>query len=127
MPNNTGKTILVPDEYKLRMALSSLYIRDRWNVTPNLTLSYGVRWEYFPIPTRPDRGIERYDPTTNQMLICGVGGTPKDCGVSVSWKRFAPRIGLPIARRVRSSFVQAMASRTILFRVRNCYGRTIRS
>jgi hypothetical protein len=101
--NNTGKTILVPDEYNLRMALSSLYIRDRWNVTPNLTLSYGVRWEYFPIPTRPDRGIERYDPTANQMLICGSGGTPKDCGVNVSLKRFAPRIGL--AYRPTRTFV----------------------
>jgi hypothetical protein len=101
--NNTGKTILTPDEYKLRMALSSLYIRDRWNVTPNLTLSYGVRWEYFPIPVRPDRGIERYDPATNQMLICGVGGTPKDCGVTVSLKRFAPRIGL--AYRPTRTFV----------------------
>ena len=103
MPNNTGKTILTPDEYKLRMSLYSLYIRDRWNVTPNLTLSYGVRWEYFPVPVRPDRGIERYDPTTNTMLICGVGGTPKDCGVSVSAKRFAPRIGL--AYRPTRTFV----------------------
>jgi hypothetical protein len=85
------------------MALSSLYIRDRWNVTPNLTLSYGVRWEYFPIPTRPDRGIERYDPSVNQMLICGIGGTPKDCGVNVSLKRFAPRIGF--AYRPTRTFV----------------------
>jgi hypothetical protein len=102
-PNNTGKTILVPDEYNMRMALYSLYLRDRWNVTPNLTLSYGVRWEYFPIPVRPDRGIERYDPVANKMLICGVGDTPKDCGVGVSWKRFAPRIGL--AYRPTRTFV----------------------
>lgn len=92
--NNTGKTILVPDEYKLRMSLYSLYVRDRWNISPNLTISYGVRWEYLPVPVRPDRGIERYDPASNTMLICGVGGTPKDCGVNVSWKRFAPRLGL---------------------------------
>jgi hypothetical protein len=92
--NNTGKTILVPDEYNIRMALYSLYVRDRWNVTPKLTLSYGLRWEYFPLPVRPDRGIERYDPSTNQMLLCGLGDVPKDCGVRVSWKRFAPRFGL---------------------------------
>ncbi len=33
--------------------LYSLYIRDRWNVTPRLTFNYGIRWEYFPYPTRP--------------------------------------------------------------------------
>jgi hypothetical protein len=101
--NNTGKTILVPDEYNMRMALYSLYVRDRWNVSPKLTLDYGVRWEYFPIPTRPDRGIERYDPATNQMLICGVGNVPHDCGVSVSKARFAPRFGL--AYRPAGTFV----------------------
>lgn len=92
--NNTGKTILVPDEYNVRMALYSLYLRDRWNVTPKLTVSYGIRWEYFPIPRRPDRGIERYDPATNQMLLCGLGNVPSDCGVTVSKKQFAPRVGI---------------------------------
>ena len=24
------------------------YARDRWNISPKLTLSYGIRWEYYP-------------------------------------------------------------------------------
>ncbi len=105
MPNNTGKTILTPDEYKLRMSLYSLYIRDRWNVTPNLTLSYGVRWEYFPVPVRPDRGIERYDPTTNTMLICGVGGTPEGlwCQCKRQTIRTPNRTGVSSHANVRDS------------------------
>jgi hypothetical protein len=60
-----------PDNY-------SLYFRDQWQVTPKLTLSLGTRWEYYPMPRREDRGIERYDFDTNQMLVCGVGGIPDE-------------------------------------------------
>jgi len=72
-------------------------------VTPKLTVSYGTRWEYFPIATRADRGFERYDFTTNKMLIGGVGSVPEDLGVAVSKKLFAPRIG--IAYRATNDFV----------------------
>jgi hypothetical protein len=103
LPVNLGRIDHVPDEYALRMWLHSLYIRDRWNVTHRLTLSYGMRYEYFPMPTRPDRGIERYDPLTNKQLICGIGEVPRDCGVEVSKKRVAPRLGL--AYRFTDDFI----------------------
>ncbi len=103
LPTLYGRTYLAPDEYNLRAWLYSFYVRDRWNVTPKLTLDYGVRWEYFPVPTRSDRGIERYDPDTNKVLVCGVGSVPKDCGINISKRRFAPRVGL--AYRVNNTFV----------------------
>ena len=98
-----GTTLQVPDEYHIRAWLLSAYARDRWNVTPRLTLDYGLRWEYFPIPTRPDRGIERYDPNTNKVLICGVGTVPTNCGIDVSKRLFAPRFG--VAYRVTDTWV----------------------
>ncbi|MEJ7606818.1 MAG: hypothetical protein WKF37_11255 [Bryobacteraceae bacterium] len=66
-------------------------------------MSYGLRYEYFPFLTRADRGLERYDPATNTMLVCGIGSVPKDCGVRVSKKMFAPRLGL--AWRASNTFV----------------------
>ena len=72
----------------------SFYIRDRWTIGDNLTLDYGTRWEYFPLPTRPDRGIERYDATTNKVLLCGIGDIPTDCGIKASKTLFAPRVGM---------------------------------
>ncbi|PYV29495.1 MAG: hypothetical protein DMG09_29870, partial [Acidobacteria bacterium] len=98
-----GTTLQVPDVYHIRAWLLSAYARDRWNITPKLTLDYGLRWEYFPVPTRPDRGIERYDPTDNKVLICGVGSVPENCGIDVSKKLFAPRVGL--AYRVTNTWV----------------------
>jgi hypothetical protein len=103
LPNKIGKILLVPDEYTERVWLYSLYARDSWNVTRRLTLNYGMRWEFFPLPTRADRGIERYDPGINRMLICGTGSVPTDCGVEISKRRFAPRFGA--AWRVTNTFV----------------------
>ncbi len=75
-----------------------------------LTLNLGTRRNYFPVPTRADRGLERYwFPGTgdanldNRVWVCGVGSVPKDCGVKVSKKLFAPSIG--IAYRVTDTFV----------------------
>ncbi len=39
------------------------YFRDRWQITPKLTATLGLRYEYYPIMTRAGRGgIEEYDP-----------------------------------------------------------------
>ena len=62
LPDQASRTFQIPDVYTIRAMLYSAYIRDRWNVTPRLTLDYGVRWEMFPYPTRTNRGLERYDP-----------------------------------------------------------------
>jgi hypothetical protein len=62
-----GRTLQVPDEYHVRARLYSAYARDRWTASDKLTIDYGTRWEYFPVPTRPDRGIERYDVDTGKV------------------------------------------------------------
>jgi hypothetical protein len=94
LPSVASRTLQVPDRYQVGVFLMSTYARDRWNITPKLTLDYGVRWEYFPIASRPDRGIEYYDKSINKVLLCGYGEVPKNCGAEVSKKLFAPRMGL---------------------------------
>ena len=72
----------------------ALYIRDRWNVSPKLTFDLGMRWEYYPIMTRADpRGLERLDLDTLEMILGGLGGNPKDVGLSPGKDNFAPRLG----------------------------------
>jgi len=72
----------------------ALYARDRWRVSPKLTLDLGLRWELYPNRTRSGGlGIESYDPTTNEALIGGRGDIPQDNGVGFSKKLFAPRVG----------------------------------
>lgn len=99
----TGRNLQVPDVLTTRTSFLGFYVQDKWQVSPKLSLSMGLRWEYYPFPTRADRGLERYDFATNRMSVCGVGNIPRDCGVSVSARQFAPRLG--IAYRVTQSLV----------------------
>jgi hypothetical protein len=79
------------------------YVRDQWQATRNLTVTLGLRYEYYPMITRKDRGIELYDVTTNQQRIGGVGSVPTDLGVRVSKTHFTPRLGL--AYRIGTKWV----------------------
>ena len=53
------------------------------------------------MPTRADRGLERYNPETNMMEIGGVGSVPKDLGISMEKEavRAAPRRDVPRVTR----------------------------
>lgn len=75
-PNRVGRLKLA-EPYTTRNWQYSLYVRDQWQASPKLTISYGTRWEYFPVPTRANRGLERYDVNTNQMMVGGIGSVPK--------------------------------------------------
>ena len=103
LPQSLGKIQVNSDVLTARAWLLSFYAQDQWQLSRKLTVSYGVRYEYFPMPTRAERGFERYDPATNLLNVCGVGAIPTDCGVDVSKKLFAPRLGL--AYRATPSFV----------------------
>ena len=70
------------------------YLRDNWHVSRKLTVNLGLRYEYYPLINRGDKGIERWDPATNIVYFGGQGGTPRDAGVTVSKRLFAPRVGL---------------------------------
>ena len=65
-----------------------------WQVSRKLTVNLGLRYEYYPLINRGDRGIERWDPATNIVYFGGLGNTPRNAGVTVSHKNFAPRVGL---------------------------------
>lgn len=99
----TGRNLQVPDYLTTRAHFMGFYVQDKWQATSKLTVSLGLRYEYYPFPTRDGRGLEKYNFTTNQMGVCGIGVVPTDCGVSVSGTQFAPRIGL--AYRVTPTFV----------------------
>ncbi len=94
LPTSAGKLNQTIEVYTTRNNQFSLYGRDQWQVNNRLTFSYGTRWEYFPVSTRADRGLERYNVNTNKLEIGGVGSIPKDLGVEVSKSLFAPRLGL---------------------------------
>jgi len=70
-----------------------MYVRDRWQASEKLTLDLGLRYEYYPLMQRADRGIEQVDLNTLTVRLGGLGGNPKDLGIKVSKALFAPRLG----------------------------------
>ena len=68
---------------------------DKWQVTPKLTVDLGLRWEFYP-PATPKSagGFSNYDPTTNSLVIAGVGSNPSNLGLQTRYSYFAPRFGL---------------------------------
>jgi len=71
-----------------------LYAADRWQVNEKLTMNLGLRYEYYPLMSRADRGLEQLDYTTFMVKLGGLGGNPKDLGIKVDKALFAPRLGL---------------------------------
>jgi hypothetical protein len=103
LPDQLGRLTETVAPYTTRMRSYSFYVRDQWQVKNRLTLAFGTRYEYFPVPTRSDRGLERYNPNTNMMEIGGVGSVPRDLGIQVEKALFAPRVGATF--RVNSTTV----------------------
>lgn len=79
------------------------YFRDRWQATRRLTLNLGLRYEYYPLMNRGNRGLEVWNPYTNIVYLGGLGNVPRNAGMSVSKKTFAPRVGF--AYRLREDWV----------------------
>lgn len=84
------------DPNALRWTELGIYAQDQWTVTPKLTISYGVRYEYYPVAYRDHTGISEVNvnlPNTSNVEIGGVNGNPMNAGVDTGYGFFAPRVG----------------------------------
>lgn len=94
LPNQMQKSIqyilMTPREYQF-----GWYGQDRWQVNRKMTVTLGLRYEYYPLMTRAaGKGIERLDPNTNLVYLGGRGNVPRNVGVTVSKKLLAPSVGI---------------------------------
>jgi hypothetical protein len=71
----------------------SFYARDHWQVSRKFTLTYGLRWERYAVPNRDHTGFDRFDLTTLNYLVGGVGNVPDNTGIDAGKGQFLPRVG----------------------------------
>ena len=104
LPSTTGKAIALFNPTALRWSQWAWYLRDQWQVTPKLTLTLGVRWEFYPFGySDNDKGLRYFDLNTGNVLIGGYGNIARDDGIDVGHGQFLPRVGA--AYRLTSSTV----------------------
>lgn len=93
LPNQVGRDVNVGDA-SWRETLYFGYAQDTWQATKQLTMTYGLRWEFYPPATpRKSGGFSQYNPATNSLEVAGYGNIPKDLGMNVNAMDFEPRIG----------------------------------
>jgi hypothetical protein len=66
------------------------HVDDCWHITRDLTLTLGLRYEYYPLINRGDRGVESYDPYSNTVYLGGINGVGNR--ITVGRRLFAPRV-----------------------------------
>jgi len=99
-----GKDVQYINPAAVRMPGWGFYVRDNWQVNRKLTINYGIRFERYPFATRDHRGGERYDESTDKVLVGGVGSTPRNTGVEVGIGQIAPRLGIAYRANERTVF-----------------------
>ncbi|WP_263382343.1 TonB-dependent receptor [Granulicella arctica] len=103
LPSQVGIDVNVGDA-SWREKLYFGFGQDTWQATSKLTLTYGLRWEFYPPATPKQKGgFSQYDPTTNSLLVAGYGDIPLNLGVQTNAKNFEPRMGF--AYRISPSSV----------------------
>lgn len=95
LPGAVGKATQNLDVNALRWSTWAWYARDQFQVTPKLTVNYGLRWEYYPMGYSDIGGLRVLDLSTMNVLVGGGNsGIPINDGVDVGHGLFLPRVGI---------------------------------
>ena len=94
LPSATGKSRALFNPTAMRWSQWAWYLQDHYQVTPKLTLTLGVRWEFYPFAYGDNgKGLRYLNLDTGNVLLGGYGNTPINDGVDVGSGQFLPRLG----------------------------------
>jgi len=82
----------VDNPQQIRTASYNFFINDSFRVTPRLTLTAGLRYEYNTPPVDAEDRATVFDLNTRQIVPVGTNGVPRS-GFDPDKNNFAPRVG----------------------------------
>jgi hypothetical protein len=94
LPQSLGKDYVFLNPSTTREWEFAGYARDNWQVTKKLSINYGVRWEYYPIPTVSHYGSANFNWTIDTAYLGGVGGVPSNAYMTTGPGQLEPRLGI---------------------------------
>lgn len=105
--DNYQKGVQTFNPQPLRYSTFSFYVQDTYQASPKLTLNYGMRYEFYPLPMGDHFGTVRFDPsirttvtdalgahTVGTVLVGGKGSIPQHANTSNGWGMIVPRFGV---------------------------------
>jgi outer membrane receptor protein involved in Fe transport len=69
------------------------FVEDTWKTTSRLTLSLGLRYDWYGTPSEADNRFAVFDPTSDSLVQVGTQGGPSE-PYNQSALNFQPRVGL---------------------------------
>jgi hypothetical protein len=73
---------------------NALYVQDTWHVSPKLTLTLALRWDYIGYPTSPQPGgIANFNFTNTDTIISSYGNSSSTANVNQNYADYGPRVG----------------------------------
>ncbi len=95
-PSANGGNIVSGDPFdRFRERWYAAFIGDTWRVTPRLTLTPGIRWEYIGSPHSIDHNhLGTFDPSAPGGIVQVGPGLPHSTLIHPEKANFSPRIGL---------------------------------
>ena len=82
----------VDNPQQIRTESYNFFINDSYRVTPRLTLTGGLRYEYNSPPVDAEDRANVYDVATRSLVPVGTNGVPRS-GFDADKNNFAPRVG----------------------------------
>lgn len=90
-----GRYVSVSTNAKEFQKRDFFYVQDTWRITPNLTVNYGVRYEfYFPESVNGKGNGALMNLKDGYLRVAGYGNIPSDMGWSQAGNAWNPRLGV---------------------------------
>ena len=91
-PSTGGRDLAVIDKPGTTHSAVFLFVHDKWQVSPKLTVDLGLRHEYYTplVGIQQQGGLSNYDPSNNTLRVSGYGDVDNAIGVKSYWKQLQP-------------------------------------